>query len=210
MTRVVLKRDNASCQWDNSNSQPSVLHSSSIILASMLTSMTNLCYPLVAAHLDSSAPLASASSIQKASASCRVVLEVDQSSGSTHLLEVDLTTGSNYLWAYISCVLSTFCVSVSSCHQKTKKLLKHLSRILSLGLNHIKHLKLKYIKPNKKRLKGHISPRIALFKNQNHRFFANSFFSTRIKKFPSSLKNWFSLIFRLRLPIGFRRRCRQI
>ena len=42
---------------------------------------------------------------------CRVVLEVDHSTGSTYLLEANRATRSTHLWAYISCV---HCTSV--CH----------------------------------------------------------------------------------------------
>ena len=37
------------------------------------------------------------------SKNCRLVLKVNQASGSTYLLEADRATGSTYLWAYLSC-----------------------------------------------------------------------------------------------------------
>ena len=51
----------------------------------------------------------------------RVVLEVDQPSGSTNLLEADQATGSTHLRAHISCERCA-CVSISSCYLKPNKL----------------------------------------------------------------------------------------
>ena len=56
--------------------------------------------------------------------SCRVVLEVDQSSGSIHLLEADWAIWSTDHEAFISYVQCTsICLSALYCHPKTSKLL---------------------------------------------------------------------------------------
>ena len=54
---------------------------------------------------------------------CRVVLVVDQATGSTYLPKADKAIGSSYLWAHIRRVHCTFCLSISSCHPQMKKLL---------------------------------------------------------------------------------------
>ena len=51
----------------------------------------------------------------------RVLVEVDQATGSTYSLEADQATGSTYLWAFTYKMY--ICMSVSPCHPKTNELL---------------------------------------------------------------------------------------
>ena len=54
---------------------------------------------------------------------CRVVLLVDQATGSTYLHQADRATRSSYLWAYISYVHCTSVCQPLSCHPEMNKLL---------------------------------------------------------------------------------------
>ena len=94
--------------------------------------------------------------------------------GSTYLLEADWATVSTYLWAYISCVHCTFCMSVLSCHPKTNKLLETSLSPFTLPTKlYSKHLEINIAW----RARGPV-----FYDSPNHRFFLSLIIRLQWKK----------------------------